>query len=161
MSQWYGHPHVLNVPINKTVVIRVFPVTLILTLTQIAEIIWKGHAYISLGYSLAITVKPALSIPLHAPFTSPKSSTFLEFNTTVTRSRNKKTSATWWSAPLPPPPPLFFFNPLLVVWDRTEASFHTYSRYFAANYSSLQETFVYYNCLSFRKWKTTYGLRSV
>ena len=45
MSQWYGHPRALAIPISKTLVIWTFPVTL--TLTQIAKVIWEGDAHIT------------------------------------------------------------------------------------------------------------------
>ena len=43
VSQWYGHPRVLSIPILKPLVICAFPVTLVLTLTQIAEVIWEAR----------------------------------------------------------------------------------------------------------------------
>ena len=42
MLQWYGNPCVLGIPIPKTLVISVSPVTL--TLTQIAKVMWDGDA---------------------------------------------------------------------------------------------------------------------
>ena len=43
MSQWYGHPRVLGIPILKHLVIWASPVTL----TQIAKVIWEGDAPIT------------------------------------------------------------------------------------------------------------------
>ena len=48
MLQWYGHPRVLGIPIPKTLVILVSPVTLTLTLTQIAKVMWEGDAHITM-----------------------------------------------------------------------------------------------------------------
>ena len=47
LSQWYGYPLVLGIPIPKTLVIWASPVTLTLTLTQVAKVIWKGDARIT------------------------------------------------------------------------------------------------------------------
>ena len=48
MSEWYGHPLVLGIPISKTIngrlVIWASLLTLILTLTQIAKVVWEGDA---------------------------------------------------------------------------------------------------------------------
>ena len=43
MSQWYGHPRVLGIPILKHLVIWASPVTL----TQIAKVIWEGDSPIT------------------------------------------------------------------------------------------------------------------
>ena len=43
MSQWYGHPRVLGIPILKYLVIWASPVIL----TQIAKVIWEGDAPIT------------------------------------------------------------------------------------------------------------------
>ena len=57
MLQWYGHPCVLGIPIPKTLVIWASPLTLTLTLTQIAKVIWKGNAHIAVT-SLLRRYKP-------------------------------------------------------------------------------------------------------
>ena len=47
LSQWYGHPRALGISIPKTLVIWASPVTLTLTLTQIAKVIREGDAHIT------------------------------------------------------------------------------------------------------------------
>ena len=44
LSQWYGHPHS---PWSITLMMWASPVTLTLTPTQVAKVIWKGDAHIS------------------------------------------------------------------------------------------------------------------
>ena len=55
MSQWYGHPYVLGVPIPKTLLIWASPGNLTRTLTQIARVIWEGDAHVTrvLGMEMA------------------------------------------------------------------------------------------------------------
>ena len=47
LSQWYGHPRFLSIPIPETLLIWTSPVTLTLTLTQIAKVIWEGNTHIT------------------------------------------------------------------------------------------------------------------
>ena len=49
MSEWYGHPRVLGIPISKTVNVRlvIWESPLTLTLTQIAKVVWEGDAHMT------------------------------------------------------------------------------------------------------------------
>ena len=57
MSQWYGHPRVLGVPIPKTLLIWASPGNLTRTITQIVRVIWEGDAHVTrvLGMEMAKT----------------------------------------------------------------------------------------------------------
>ena len=58
--QWYGYPRVLSIPIPKILAIWASPgtLTLTLTLTQIAKVIWEGDAHITrvLGMGMPISL---------------------------------------------------------------------------------------------------------
>ena len=61
--QWYGHPHFLGIPIPETLVIWTSPVTLTLSLTQTAKVIWEGNTHIP--RVLGLGIPKTLGCPYH------------------------------------------------------------------------------------------------
>ena len=56
LPQWYGHHRVLGIPTPETLVIWASPVTQILSLTQIAKVIWEGDDHISMFLGMAMPI---------------------------------------------------------------------------------------------------------
>ena len=52
VSQWYGHPRVLSIPIPNTLVIWASPVTLTLT----TKVIWEGNAHITIVLGMGMPI---------------------------------------------------------------------------------------------------------
>ena len=65
VSQWYGHPRVLGIPILKPLVICASSVTVALTLTKIAKVIWKGDAHTTRINGLGIRMPKTRGCPYH------------------------------------------------------------------------------------------------